>query len=63
MKLRYFYTAVLIIIALGATSCGKMTPSEQVEYFEEADIDNGPICECEEDVYHLRYIYNSPSVI
>jgi hypothetical protein len=61
MKKLIIYTLAMVIIALGATSCGKRTPPEQVEYFEEADIDDGPTCGCEttsgEDSppWHLYY--------
>jgi hypothetical protein len=57
MKKAIIYTVAMVIIALGATSCGKRTPPEQVEYFEgeaiadfsEADLDDSPPCGCEDD--------------
>jgi hypothetical protein len=70
MKKAILYTVAMAIIALvatscekrsvnpsGATSCGKRTPPEQVEYFEgeaiadfsEADLDDSPPCGCEDD--------------
>ena len=48
MKRLTLYTGILIIVALGATSCGKRTPPEQIEYFEEADLDDGPPCGCQD---------------
>ena len=49
MKKAILYAVAMAIIALGATSCGKRTPPEQVEYFEEADLDDSPPCGCEDD--------------
>jgi hypothetical protein len=57
MKKAIIYTVAMVIIALGATSCGKRTPPEQVECFEgeaiadfsEADLDDSPPCGCEDD--------------
>jgi hypothetical protein len=64
MKIKYFYALALIIIALGATSCAKKNiPHSEEEDFIEADLDDGPMCGCEDNVYHLRYIYNSPTII
>jgi len=48
MKRSILYTIALIIVALGATSCGKREPKEITELFQEADIENGPKCGCED---------------
>lgn len=63
MKKLIVYTMAMVIIALSATSCGKRTPPEQVEYFDGEEIadfsdtnyEDSPPCDCDDDVWHLYY--------
>lgn len=69
MKMKCIYAMALIIIALGATSCGKhQVRSSEIEEFQEADIEDGPPCGCEDasvDENYIRNIrlYHTPTVI
>ena len=69
MKWVMVYIVSLSFVVLMSSSCVQKqnTPMEQdfseMCDFEDADIEDGPRCGCEDNVYHLRYIYNTRTII
>ena len=52
MKKLSLYTGIVVIVLLGATSCARRACNDNIEVsresFQEAEIDDGPSCGCED---------------